>query len=158
MSGSPPHTRGKVGPLLGGYLLPGITPAYAGKSRCYVPLCHISWDHPRIRGEKAHRAGSACLSSGSPPHTRGKGGYVLRRRVRHGITPAYAGKSGMNPSLLLLRRDHPRIRGEKSSSPAKMILLPGSPPHTRGKERNDVICLATPRITPAYAGKRRRRR
>ena len=30
-----------------------------------------------------------------------------------GITPAYAGKSTNSPSLMVVRRDHPRVCGEK---------------------------------------------
>ena len=52
-----------------------------------------------------------------------------------------------------MTRDHPRIRGEKSTFTANATQLKGSPPHTRGKEHNDPLATALMRITPAYAGK-----
>ena len=51
--GSPPHTRGKVGILILVSMSRGITPAYAGKSLHVPEMTCNSWDHPRIRGEKA---------------------------------------------------------------------------------------------------------
>ena len=52
MTGSPPHTRGKVTGLEKEVDEVRITPAYAGKS--YSALCYTDSrkDHPRIRGEK----------------------------------------------------------------------------------------------------------
>ena len=51
-------------------------------------------------------------------------------------------------------RDHPRLCGEKRQSFLGLPEPPGSPPPMRGK-----VCIThckhyTPRITPAYAGKR----
>ena len=61
LRGSPPRVRGKVRLSLSSKLLPGITPACAGK-RC---LLHIGGrcckDHPRVCGEKTHRARRAIF-------------------------------------------------------------------------------------------------
>ena len=70
-----------------------------------------------------------------------------------GITPAYAGKSGILDFLKAGVMDHPRIRGEKSIWLFKFNLHPGSPPHTRGKVIGTVFDVDESRITPAYAGK-----
>ena len=50
-------------------------------------------------------------------------------------------------------QDHPRIRGENSSSICSTKHFPGSPPHTRGKLVKNRRDQAVIRITPAYAGK-----
>ena len=133
--GSPPHTRGKVPLDFPVVVCPGITPAYAGKSRSPQKPGGLSQDHPRIRGEKAHQSREIASSRGSPPHTRGKGGLldVLFHSSR--ITPAYAGKRRRRHLCSGSVRDHPRIRGEKSGELPARQFKRGSPPHTRGKER-----------------------
>ena len=50
-----------------------------------------------------------------------------------GITPAYAGKSAARSPAKPLRRDHPRVCGEKSGPPAACRPCSGSPPRMRGK-------------------------
>lgn len=113
-----------------------ITPAYAGKS--------------------AMKNHSNTTVSGSPPHVRGKVSARRRLRSETGITPACAGKRLKSPKSRLPTGDHPRICGEKTAPKSGQTKWAGSPPHIRGKE-----CAASgrgdgERITPAYAGKRRR--
>ncbi len=51
--GSPPHGQGKDDVFRGQILLPGITPAWAGK-RCDIKnVVRKARDHPRMGGEKA---------------------------------------------------------------------------------------------------------
>ena len=50
--GSPPLTRGKADILADLLKLPGITPAYAGKSIPGIVGKVDMKDHPRLRGEK----------------------------------------------------------------------------------------------------------
>ena len=50
----------------------GITPAYAGKSRCFDVNFHARRDHPRVCGEKYRNGIVAKLLEGSPPRMRGK--------------------------------------------------------------------------------------
>ena len=71
-----------------------------------------------------------------------------------GITPAYAGKSGISPGFLLSYRDHPRVCGEKRKQRCSCCVPEGSPPHVRGKERSSVAAATLEGITPACAGKR----
>ena len=112
--GSPPRMRGKVVrlplPAVGGR----ITPAYAGKSSVIRNCKQLTWDHPRVCGEKkAHHLG-LMDGKGSPPRMRGKD--MLKRvgweKVR--ITPAYAGKSAGSSLQCGTRWDHPRVCGEKT--------------------------------------------
>ena len=50
----------------------GITPAYAGKSRCLRVLAFRLGDHPRVCGEKLVFFVFCPYVLGSPPRMRGK--------------------------------------------------------------------------------------
>ena len=70
--GSPPCRRGKEVKALHLFLNPGITPAWAGKSRrCCLPGSPRR-DHPRVGGEKLSGATIITALEGSPPRRRGK--------------------------------------------------------------------------------------
>ena len=88
---------------------------------------------------------------------RGKVGRLLLGGQALGITPAYAGKSIFQPSVYEVDGDHPRICGEKVMAPRRYEVGGGSPPHMRGKGQFHTGVIAMTGITPAYAGKRRRR-
>ena len=130
-----------------------ITPAYAGKSVC-APVCACPmWDHPRVCGEKLVHFGQGGGLEGSPPRMRGKVLAALMPTNALGITPAYAGKSAQEEMQMGVKRDHPRVCGEKRLVKRRARCLGGSPPRMRGK---GCHCWITPQlvgITPAYAGK-----
>ena len=86
---------------------------------------------------------------------RGKAGNVLREDLPHGITPAYAGKSHQHFCTGHVRRDHPRLCGEKAYLITALYNATGSPPPMRGKADTDSVPMSGGRITPAYAGKSR---
>ena len=72
VTGSPPHVRGKGDSEVISQCTHGITPACAGKS-CSDCSCNVSnWDHPRMCGEKRFNRDQTILTTGSPPHVRGK--------------------------------------------------------------------------------------
>ena len=85
---------------------------------------------------------------------RGKGSEATQTARWTGITPAYAGKSGLIFGAQLVDRDHPRVCGEKSSRLRTACSPRGSPPRMRGKGWLMVTLTVRNRITPAYAGKR----
>ena len=85
---------------------------------------------------------------------RGKVKQALKACASHGITPAYAGKRVVRFALHHLRRDHPRVCGEKLMPPRLGFGLMGSPPRMRGKVYTFFLHFSSVRITPAYAGKR----
>ena len=139
-SGSPPHTRGKVlryHVISGG---DGITPAHAGKSERSRQSGVPPGDHPRTRGEKSYMAALGPANPGSPPHTRGKVNLSSGTSTSIGITPAHAGKRLADPITWKLEGDHPRTRGEKNSAFCNSGTALGSPPHTRGKVGQSLIC------------------
>ena len=53
--GSPPRMRGKEKGGVKMALISRITPAYAGKRRCKAASGELSWDHPRVCGEKTKK-------------------------------------------------------------------------------------------------------
>ena len=151
--GSPPRMRGRVPFLFAVTVALGITPAYAGKSVSVIWLVSQPQDHPRVCGEEKEGAPGRVPPLGSPPRMRGK---VMRCSICQrgsGITPAYAGKSLTIQKLSTLRRDHPRVCGEKSYSLAVLGAVSGSPPRMRGKENGINLPASNVGITPAYAGK-----
>ena len=132
--GSPPRARGKgrrrrvdtwcsgITPACAGKsgyygvldALPGITPACAGKSAENCKSSAPQRDHPRVRGEKLDACANEVASAGSPPRARGKDFPFDYKGFCHRITPACAGKRRRSGSVRATRRDHPRVRGEKS--------------------------------------------
>ena len=151
--GSPPRMRGKVDLSLKVVCVLGITPAYAGKSRCNLPSTAPWKDHPRVCGEKHAVPVSLMWSAGSPPRVRGKGLLEVFVPEPLRITPAYAGKSAAQSLDRLCAGDHPRVCGEKFNFFAKENPPQGSPPRVRGKvgqlENHQMVVG----ITPACAGK-----
>ena len=132
--GSPPPMRGKVFISHKTAADFGITPAYAGKSTA-CDFCEIFFeDHPRLCGEKFRFLEISPAHEGSPPPMRGKVIFLFLQFDKFRITPAYAGKSTRTATASVLRRDHPRLCGEKHRT-----FLP--------------LCRRVG-ITPAYAGKR----
>ena len=71
-TGSPPRMRGKEHCPKGQLRSSGITPAYAGKSRCTCEDHLFSPDHPRVCGEKVEWCWPLQPDIGSPPRMRGK--------------------------------------------------------------------------------------
>ena len=132
--GSPPHVRrkGLPGPVM--RITGGITPACAGKSFLRSSSQSRSGDHPRVCGEKMLPTAFVLSFTGSPPRMRGKVKLVPERGVTLGITPACAGKSRRCLSSAAKYRDHPRMCGEKSFRSTALTVMPGSPPHVRGKD------------------------
>ena len=91
-SGSPPHTRERLG-------------AVGDWTQAVV-------DHPRIRGKDVLFRLAETGHSGSPPHTRERRNVYRFVNNTDRITPAYAGKTGLSMLSKLITRDHPRIRGK----------------------------------------------
>ena len=151
--GSPPRMRGKGGGQRHPLYKARITPAYAGKSKPH-PYCRtVSWDHPRVCGEKFGISCNPSLTGGSPPRMRGKVSMSSSFRALAGITPAYAGKSQGRACGASRPRDHPRVCGEKGRKAGAFKLAVGSPPRMRGKVLPDRGRVVGVGITPAYAGK-----
>ena len=113
--GSSPRLRGKGQPCGQRGENGRITPAFAGKRGPVPRWSAQAGDHPRVCGEKFCSSLMRALWSGSPPRMQGKAIGVDLHHPEVGITPAYAGKRQFYSPLPCLRRDHPRVCGEKWS-------------------------------------------
>ena len=91
---------------------------------------------------------------GSPPRMRGKGSRQLHSSAAVRITPARAGTSQARKAAAAVRRDHPRVCGEKPFEFNNYAKFLGSPPRMRGKAPSRYAVFPQHGITPAYAGKR----
>ena len=111
---SPPRMRGKVWLHQKPGRVPGITPAYAGKSPPAKRKNPAIWDHPRVCGEKIPSSLNWPMFLGSPPRVRGKADSANLHQPKPGITPAYAGKSTGLCEHSRQEQDHPRVCGEKT--------------------------------------------
>ena len=151
-AGSSPHTRGARKFPGGFFSFRGIIPAYAGSTLFSRDAIHHTRDHPRIRGEHPPGPATNCPCPGSSPHTRGAPSRAWPPRRPGGIIPAYAGSTlslgGFPPRCT----DHPRIRGEHSTSAEALLMKVGSSPHTRGAPPQRHHRRSEGRIIPAYAG------
>ena len=156
--GSPPRGRGKVYDAVAGPCLKRITPAQAGRSPYFLYGKKDYKDHPRIGGEKAELTAAVISAMGSPPRRRGKGYREFGIDISDRITPAQAGKSVAPRQKRSALWDHPRVGGEKYSRPSYSRISMGSPPRGRGKAVKFRCTCGLQRITPAWAGKSRKRR
>ena len=151
--GSPPHVRGKRVMWGPDEIMVRITPACAGKTRDSGHSGRRTEDHPRMCGENTSFGVCGGVTSGSPPHVRGKRIHYEKVSVSWGITPACAGKTGMLRCSIKPRRDHPRMCGENLTMNNETKRDVGSPPHVRGKPPLLSDIRTAFRITPACAGK-----
>ena len=172
IAGSSPHTRGAHHRVHRDGNRLGIIPAYAGSTTGIYQSSAIMSDHPRIRGEHMMPEATIAAICGSSPHTRGALADC-RAEIQEGrIIPAYAGSTRHRDHRTTLRKDHPRIRGEHTSSTAPMDCCRdhprirgehqpphrrrrqggGSSPHTRGAPRHSRALGLSGGIIPAYAG------
>ena len=155
--GSPPHARGRPRGVLRRIVGERITPACAGKTPRKHPAATPRWDHPRMRGEDRGVFDEVGFDLGSPPHARGRRDSTSVEVQRHGITPACAGKTGYRSPGTGLWEDHPRMRGEDTSTASSPLTHGGSPPHARGRLRTKHKQRHRSGITPACAGKTKAR-
>ena len=110
------------------------------------------WAHPRSRGEHAEHAGRESSGKGSSPLARGTRRNLRGVELERGLIPARAGNTPMNGALWVLKRAHPRSRGEHPSRRARWSRIRGSSPLARGTR-----CLAHGKLNrygliPARAG------
>ena len=135
--GSPPHARGRPLIIVTSSKRQGLTPACAGKTSITRPSQHVSWAHPRMRGEDRRLAFAQCAIWGSPPHARGRPGGESAHEGVVGLTPACAGKTVVGVPTAARLRAHPRMRGEDTAVMMTVNRKTGSPPHARGRHPGD---------------------
>ena len=150
--GSSPHTRGAHRGAAFQGAANGIIPAYAG-STCLSAMQEVCGkDHPRIRGEHRLDIPWPQAMQGSSPHTRGAHSHRKDALGADGIIPAYAGSTLDLGADYMVRKDHPRIRGEHLHHLVRSVFIEGSSPHTRGARAGYGARRQLSGIIPAYAG------
>ena len=70
--GSSPRGRGKLGVVLRQAALPGLIPAWAGKTKKSTSCAAFSQAHPRVGGENPPGKLAPTAPEGSSPRGRGK--------------------------------------------------------------------------------------
>mgnify|MGYP000863332177 CR=1 FL=1 len=114
--------------------------------------------HPRVRGEHAQVLQAEAVALGSPPRTRGAPRDRLAIDDGARITPAYAGSMRSANGLPDVARDHPRVRGEHSSSGSAAGTTSGSPPRAyAGSTRRPVTRSLAVQDHPRVRGEHARR-
>ena len=113
-----------------------------------VPLT----DHPRSRGEYATLAIVPPPMLGSSPLSRGIQLLGVDEGIVFGIIPALAGNTPYWTCSAIARRDHPRSRGEYSSTGSILKSGVGSSPLSRGIRLHIGRELSHRGIIPALAG------
>ena len=153
--GSPPRVREKR--IVNGIIsiLPGITPACAGKMWT-VMTNPSSWrDHTRVCGKNSAAICSTALTAGSHPRVREKLRTWEQTCLKLRITPACAGKTWVTRKVTLVDWDHPRVCGKNKIIRGIHSWIKGSPPRVREKRVIIHNAKAPTGITPACAGKTR---
>ena len=154
-TGSSPLTRGKRDDAERARDVARLIPAHAGKTWCSTGGLSGWWAHPRSRRENGRDPVEASQWVGSSPLTRGKPGFVARRRPRLRLIPAHAGKTRCLLRRLSRARAHPRSRGENDRDDINGATASGSSPLTRGKQALLVGQQDVAGLIPAHAGKTR---
>ena len=116
VKGSSPLARGARRAGLHARAGAGIIPACAGSTRSFSTTSQRRRDHPRLRGEHLTSDVPPEDVTGSSPLARGARCNHVRRFHPHGIIPACAGSTCTEGRRERSHRDHPRLRGEHSST------------------------------------------
>ena len=130
--GSSPHARGalRTTPRYAG--AGGIIPACAGSTTARRARRESTEDHPRMRGEHSCVGPPKRPRRGSSPHARGARKVRVLHAEESRIIPACAGSTAFPHRRCRAWRDHPRMRGEHTSTTGTARPRPGSSPHARG--------------------------
>ena len=154
-SGSPPRGRGGLEPLPQLLHHPGLTPAWAGRTRVRGRTRSPIRAHPRVGGADYAPLGRFEIVQGSPPRGRGGPGAHHRGPPHPGLTPAWAGRTRRQAQDPPLRTAHPRVGGADRSRRVWQRIGIGSPPRGRGGRQASESEEVMSRLTPAWAGRTR---
>ena len=89
--------------------------------------------HPRVGGENRQQHNRVLPQLGSSPRGRGKLLQRERKQGRHGLIPAWAGKTTRTPCQACRVRAHPRVGGENGGGTGRLPLELGLIPAWAGK-------------------------
>ena len=150
--GPSPHSRGAHVATQPVGVLVGTIPAFAGSTGSSQPPRSSGRDHPRIRGEHRWSWRRSTGSSGPSPHSRGAQINAYGVDANEGTIPAFAGSTVAWACAHVRGGDHPRIRGEHSTSASRTRCGTGPSPHSRGARPGRDVRARVERTIPAFAG------
>ncbi len=110
----------------------GTIPACAGSTSWCMRRRARTRDHPRVRGEHRRPGAGQPAEKGPSPRARGAPRRACGRPSRRGTIPACAGSTGSWGSIVMIERDHPRVRGEHRTGLARNSREAGPSPRARG--------------------------
>ncbi len=131
----------------------GNIPAHAGKTPVHGGPASFLPEHPRARGENFLALGTPWPRGGTSPRTRGKQGVGENPGLGGRNIPAHAGKTDCRYLSAGVATEHPRARGENSTTQSSPATLRGTSPRTRGKPVGETVELRQGGNIPAHAGK-----
>ncbi len=111
----PPRVRGRVDDVSCGVLIPGNTPACAGKRKTILSRIKSRWKYPRVCGEEISVKTLSGSISEIPPRVRGRVACAGSDVIAAGNTPACAGKSFFYLESRFTPRKYPRVCGEETN-------------------------------------------
>ena len=139
------------------YIYLRLIPAHAGKTARRGEEKNTHGAHPRACGENALINVALLNGEGSSPRMRGKQGWEGSQRLRPGLIPAHAGKTGDIQCQSFSYWAHPRACGENLLVPVVSFAIGGSSPRMRGKPYCEMRLCFWFGLIPAHAGKTRTR-
>ena len=145
--------RGRLFNIAETHVLPGNTPAYAGKTEFLPGFGGGCGKHPRVCGEDLQSACNALPGAETPPRMRGRPDPLACKYPGGGNTPAYAGKTLQCASGGVYDEKHPRVCGEDCITFYGCFTSGETPPRMRGRPMKAAGLTDAQRNTPAYAGK-----
>ena len=108
-------------------------PAHAGKTSLRGNGPARGQEHPRARGENVQKNWGQVGTEGTSPRTRGKQNQICVRVDHRRNIPAHAGKIPDAGPAATTTPEHPRVRGENTTTAGASASGLGTSPRTRGK-------------------------
>ena len=104
-------------------------------------------------GEEFLQRAGLCFLREIPPRVRGREANGFTYLLKHGNTPACAGKRRPRQHRSPSSRKYPRVCGEEAPSRALTAMAREIPPRVRGREPMTFFLIWVTGNTPACAGK-----
>ena len=151
-AGSSPRGRGKHAHLRPGLEVPGLIPAWAGKTAHAWMGPRPAAAHPRVGGENNGADFDSTYAEGSSPRGRGKRHPQIRLGLPTGLIPAWAGKTDVGMGVGVGPWAHPRVGGENGRWAYRRCASSRLIPAWAGKTSNSLLHPFLPPAHPRVGG------